>query len=336
VNPPFETVVLAPLGTLDYRSAFLIWSFLSLIAGIVGAVFVGGTTAEPGHRVTTALVLVNLLLFYSPTVTSLLSGQWSLLPFALLVFAWVGWRRGNAALAGGILGALAAIKLFFGAFLLLLVARRQWRASLVFSGVWFVCTGVGVIFAGPESVGRFITVLVEANWYSASWNASFLGYFSRVFGVSVDDSLIHVPRLGLTLAYGLSSLAVLWLFVMPGRSAGEARRVERDDLAFSVCIVIMLLVSPFGWMYYFPFLLVPFAVIWRTSYLFVEGRRFRLLMVTAWVLSTVPQAFVSSGRIPGDPLFVLGWAGLNFYSLVLLLGLIATMQKRLQRQTLAA
>jgi hypothetical protein len=150
----------------------------------------------------------------------------------------------------------------------------------------------------------------------------------------VGDSLIHVPQLGLVLAYGLSALTVLWLFVMPRGSAGEARRVERDDLAFSVCIVIMLLVSPFGWMYYFPFLLVPFAVIWRTSYVFVEGRRFRLLMVAAWVLSTVPQALVPGGQIPGDPLFVLGWAGLYFYSLVLLLGLIATMQKRLQRQTL--
>jgi hypothetical protein len=156
--------------------------------------------------------------------------------YAFLVFAWVGWRRGNAALAGGILGALAAINLFFGAFLLLLVARRQWRAILV----------------------------------------------------------------------------------------------------FSVCIVIMLLVSPFGWVYYFPFLLVPFAVIWRTSYLFCEGRMFRLLMATAWVLSTVPHAFVPGGRVLGDPLFVLGWASLYFYSLVLLLGLIATMQQRLQRVTVVA
>ena len=74
-----------------------------------------------------------------------------------------------------------------------------------------------------------------------------------------------------------------------------------DDLAFSSYIVIMLLVSPLGWIYYFPFLLIPLTAIWKGSHLLGGGGSFRTLAVLAWLLSTMPKTLVKPDDLGGDP-----------------------------------
>jgi hypothetical protein len=331
LNPPFQTVLLAPLAVAEYKTAYIVWGALSLACGLVGALILGALLGFPGRRVLAGLVLANLLLFYFPTFIAVFSGQWSLLPFVCLVVAWANWRKGNQAVAGAILGAVAAVKLFFGAFFLLFLARREWRASALFVGVWTACTAVAVATTGLDTSRRYLAILGDAVWYSASWNASFRGFFSRVFGGSEGEPLFDIPVVTSVLNVGLSALAIFLLFWMSRAEVRKKPIVILDDLAFSFCVVIMLLVSPFGWMYYFPFLFIPFVVLWRASFSLEHGRTYRLMGALAWVLSTVPRFIVPIADFEGDLAIIFGWAGAYFYALVLLSVLIWTTHRKIGR-----
>jgi len=118
------------------------------------------------------------------------------------------------------------------------------------------------------------------------------------------------------------------------RRIGTAENEEIvNDLAFSACLVLMLLVSPLGWMYYFQVLLIPLVTIWEGSGTLPGGRAFRWLAVLAWMLSTVPRLQGEGPGGGGDPGVILGWAGAYFYALALFLGLIWVIQKRMVIET---
>ncbi len=331
LNPPFQTVLLSPLAVVEYRTAYIVWGAFSLACGLVGALILGALLGVPGRRALTSLVLAALLLVYFPTVIAVYSGQWSLFPFVCLVVAWANWRKGNTAIAGAILGTIAAIKLFFGAFFLLFLARREWRAGALFIVTWTTCTALAVATTGLETSKRYLAILKEAVWYSASWNASFRGFFSRIFGGSEGKPLFDVPVVTNVLNVGLSVLAIFLLFWMSRAEVRKKPIAILDDLAFSFCVVIMLLVSPFGWMYYFPFLFIPFVVLWRASFSLEHGRTYRLLIALAWVLSTVPRFIVPIAVLEGDLVIIFGWAGAYFYALAVLSIMIWTVHRQVCR-----
>ena len=339
LNPPFATVLLAPLGTLDYYTAFMIWTLLGLTAGVLGAYLVGrqvgwggrepgdtgpGTAGPKGSRpkgsdpFTAGLLWALLLLVYFPTFSALHFGQWTLVPFFFLVLAWLAWRRGRGGTAGALLGGLAAIKLFFGAFFLLFLARRRWRAAGAFVAAWIFCTALSAAVVGVDTLLAYPSVVSMADWHGASWNASFLGFFSRLLGGGgVEDPLIRASSLTPVLAGGLSLLALASLFLLPGEGEESEERREAHDLVFALTIPVMLLASPFGWMYYFPFLLITLAVLWQRSRTWENPKELRQLLVLAWLLGTVPQTLITVRGIDADPRIVFGWGGAYVYALVL-------------------
>ena len=294
---------------------------MALACGSVGASLVGMTVAGGKSRVRSSLVWAMLLLVYFPSFISVQFGQWSLLPFLALVLGWLSWRKGKVLTAGAILGGLAAIKLFFGAFFLLFLARRRWRAAAAFVAVWLLCTGVSVAVLGFESLLQYRSVVQEANWFSASWNASFLGFFTRIFGGAGNVPVVHAPSLGFVLSHVLSVLAVASLFLLPRRTPGRQTQVAERDLAFGLCIPVMLLVSPFGWLYYFPFLLIPLAILWERSRSTDSPWILRLFIVLTWILGTVPRSLIPTIDMVGDPIVAFWWGGTYFYSLVLFWGM---------------
>ncbi len=368
LNPPFATLLQAPLGMLDYYTAFMIWALLGLAGGVLGAYLVGRTVGfkgrapgergpgergpeargpgepdperdgprervpgEPGaeesgpgnrgagsHPTTAGVLWALLLLVYFPTFSALRFGQWTLVPFFFLVLAWLAWRSGRDGTAGVLLGGLAAVKLFFGAFFLLFLARRRWRAAGAFAAAWVLCTGLSAAAVGVDTLLAYPSVVSIADWHGASWNASFLGFFSRLLGGGgVEDPLIRASSLTPVLAGLLSLLALASLFLLPREKEGTEERRKGHDLAFALTIPVMLLASPFGWMYYFPFLLITLAVLWQRSRETEEPKQFRQLLVLAWLLSTVPQTLITVRGIDADPRIVLWWAGAYVYALVL-------------------
>jgi hypothetical protein len=334
LNPPFQTVLMAPLGLLDFDSAFLVWSLVSLACGAAAAVLVGIVAWGSGSRIRAGVTLAILLFAYFPTVISVEYGQWALLPLLFLVSAWSAWRKGRTGLAGAILGFLAAIKLFYGAFLLLFLSLRERRGALTFAFSWLLCTLVAIVLVGLDTTIRYVSIIGDTHWFSGSWNGSFLGFFSRVFGGGENTPMVDAPLLTPLLSYALAVLAVASLFFLRQPVPGGSAPGVNDDLPLAVAVPVMLLVSPLGWMYYFPFLLLPLAVLWRASLGLKDRRTIRLLLVVAWLLSAVPNPAIPPRDIGGNPAIIFIRSGVYFYTLLMFWGLGWWMQRALHRRSI--
>lgn len=318
LNPPFQTLLMAPLGLVDYATAFWLWSLVSLALLVAGAMAVESASRNPGATAWRMPGLVVMLLAYFPTWASFVYGQFGLALFGLLALVWFGARNRREVLAGVSLGLALSLKPFAAIFLLLYMLRRRWRLLAAAVATATLCALVALVAFGWAPYAHYLGVLGGANWHAASWNASFLGFFGRIFGGSRNLPLVDVPGLAQVLAAAGSATilgALVWL-AEPRRQVLSERRL---DLAFALAVLAMLLVSPLGWMYYFPSLAIPVLVLWR------EGCRWPA--VAAWVLSSVPHLLVPSARF-NDPLGWFTWAGFYFYALVIFALLIVRQARR--------
>lgn len=319
LNPPFETLLLAPLGLLPYDRAFWVWSVLSLLSGIGTVILLEHATRSVEGSANRVLGHLILLLCYFPTWANILYGQFSLLLLLLVVIAWVASRSGRDGIAGVALGLALSTKLFAGLFLLFFLIRRRWRLLCWLAVTFLICWLVALLVLGADSYRQYVSVLGTVTWYAASWNASFMGFFTRIFGGSENTPAINMPRLAYALAYGSSLLLTLTLCWLAWPRRDESSP-ERFDLAYSLTVVTMLISSPLGWMYHFPLLLIPWLVAWRAS-----GNsprpRCRAVIISAWLLSTFPSWLVPSPEL-NQPICWFTSAAVYFYALLLLGGIL--------------
>ena len=327
LNPPFQTLLLAPLGLLGYRAAFWMWSTLALLSGIAGATLIGRTIQKEREGTRWLSGFLILLLAYFPTWLSILCGQFSLLLLLLLAVAWAASRSGKDQMAGIALGLAMSLKVFVGLFLLFFLVRRRWRLLCWFIGTFLACGLVALAALGMDSYQQYQTVLSSVTWYAASWNASFMGFFTRIFGGSENTPLINTPGLAYALAYGSSlwvTLCLIWLaWPRPDTSSPE-----RFDLGVSMTLVAMLLISPLGWMYYFPLLFLPAVVAWRVSDMFVSASRYKATIVLAWLLSTIPSIYIPAPEL-NRPIDWFTWVGAYCYALLIFSVILVVLSYRL-------
>ena len=320
LNPPFQTVVMVPLGLLPYGTAFWVWSLLSLAAGLAGATVVARIHHPIRMRAKDMAAAWLLLLLYFPTFATIIYGQFSLVLLLLLAIVWYAARRGTIVSPGFALGLALSLKLFVGLLLILFLVRRRWRALGWTVGTAVACALIALVVAGPGAYRSYFEVMGSVTWYGASWNASFMGFFTRIFGGSENVPWINAPGLAHALAYGCSALVALGLAWLARRPHDDQRDPAAFDLAFAFGLVAMLLASPLGWMYYFPVLLITATVGWEAARR--SGRRSLLLLIPlAWILSTTPHALipVSTGEMD-NPFNWFTWAGVYFYALLIFAG----------------
>jgi hypothetical protein len=329
LNPPFQTLLITPLAWLDYRSGFWVWSLLSLTCGVGGTILVLHESIQ--QRIGPVMILgaASLILGYFPTWATIIYGQFSLYVLLLLAIAWIAARRGDDRIAGLTLGLAASLKIFTGLFIIFFAVRRRWRLLAWLLGAFVACYLTGLLVMGPAIYAHYRQVLSSVTWYSSSWNASFMGFFSRIFGGSENIPLWNLPLLGWALTGGISFVSLVMLLWQAWPRGGEDGP-DRFDLGFSLTIPLMFLISPLGWMYYFPALLIPAAVAWRISNQAPIKRYYKPIIALAWVLSTVPHFFIPSAEA-NCPVVWFTWAGYYFYALLLFTGLLLWMSLRLTK-----
>lgn len=329
LNPPFLTLMMAPLGLFSYQTAYWLWSILSLGCGVAGAGLLAREISQDNSKVTSSLGLLVLLLAYFPTWASIVYGQLSLMLFFLLAVGWVAARRGQERLAGIALGLALSMKLFIGLFLIFFAVRRRWRLLCWSVGAALLCGLAGLAVFGFKTHLTYRLVLGNITWYADSWNASFTGFFSRIFGGSENIPLLHLPGLAFGLAH-LSSLLLMICLIRLAWPRPQESSPVRFDLGFSLTIVAMFLISPLGWMYYFPALLIPLIVVWRIADNLPAVNRYKLAIAFAWILSTIPSLLIQSSELNHAPVWFT-WCGFHFYSLVIISGVLMALGQRLHR-----
>jgi len=312
LNLPFMTLIFLPFGLLDVNFAYLLWSIISLILGLISSWIIYDILHGQINR--SFLMGIPILLFaFFPTFISIVYGQVSLLLLLIVVIAWSALRSENEIIAGIFFGFALNIKIFTGLFLIMFLLQRRTKLILWYFGTFLITNFLALIAFGMETYIEFIQNLSTITWYGASWNASFLGFFTRILGGSEGEPLINLPELAYGLNYA-STIILLLTLAWAVKTQKIKNKKIYDDLLFSLCIVFMLLLSPLGWMYYFVLLIIPVIILWQIK----DPRyktHFRVLIIIAWILSTIPLALTSSSEIKTIDMFV--WGGAYFYALLL-------------------
>lgn len=297
LNPPFFIGLTTPFALLDYPQAFWIWSLASIISGIWALTLILKSDASPTTNATTKMLIGLAFFAYYPTFANSSYGQLTLFLLLDVTLAWLALRNGKNRAAGCWLGVAAGIKPFFGLFLIALFISRNWRGVSGFIAACAFSFLAGGLIAGFSAYTAYLAILNEVNWLTTSWNGSYAGFFARLFG-SGNKAWMDMPMLarGLPALCSLASLGVLGGVVFK-LSKSTDRKLYADAL-FAVTIPAMLLISPLGWNYYFPLLLVSFVVIWNLTVDLSNGRICRLLLLAVTIPTIPPKLMLRSVHSP--------------------------------------
>jgi hypothetical protein len=331
LNSPFFTLCLAPLGLMAFGTAFWIWTIASICCALASVIILSNNLSRKRGDLVIVSGLCLVMFAYYPSYVNILLGQVAFFLLLLIVIAWVASREGNDLVAGVTLGLAMALKIFLGIFLLVFLVRRRWRLVLWLSGVFLLCNLASFAALGSATYKKFLFLLNNMPWYAGSWNASFTGFLTRIFGGSGNNPLVPLPWVAPALSAVLSSGYLLWLIWMAWPRSQEGSK-DRFDLIFSLAIVGMLLISPYGWVYYFPLLIIPAAVAWKVSPRITRGFSYKVWIIFSWCLSSIPTGIIAAEDIPVNQpkIWFFTYAAYYFYSLLMFSGILISLIYRLR------
>jgi hypothetical protein len=212
-------------------------------------------------------------------------GQPNLVLLALMVGAFFALRAKRETVAGGLIAVAAAIKAFPVLAIVYLVYRRYWKAAASLAATLaFLLLILPVPFRGFERAWRDLekwsagmlkyseVTVGQRPMRSYTWkNQSLIGVTNRVLRrvdadaasaphtpVYVNFADLKFPVVNAIIISVALALGVLFIAVMPQRSM---RTAESDAIEFALLLLLMLLVTPLSFGYFYSWLMLPFAVI---------------------------------------------------------------------------
>lgn len=343
LNPPFFTMLLLPFAWLNYYQAFLLWSCISAIITVVGILLALKLYPELWNNKVLRLWSLIAFLIYFPTYANLRFGQVTSLLLLLTAGALLCCHKQHFKKAGFYLGIAFSLKIFYGLFLIFFAARNRWQVVVYMLGTYIICGLAAWRVFGIKAYISYFSSLGSINWYSATWNGSFLGFFSRLFGGGNEgnQAIFNLPHLTHPLyliCSGLLALYLVWTtwnfeqYSIRNKNSNIDFDRNYFDWGFSLTIVAMLLITPLGWMYYFPLLIIPFLVILRMSNQLSIFNLSLTLLSLIILMSSMPGNYQRPQAVAYTPM-ILTWASYYFYALMLLLFLMVFVQRALLRES---
>jgi hypothetical protein len=178
------------------------------------------------------------------------------------------------------------MKPFVGLFFVGLLVQKNGRAVIAMSLTCAVCVVLAGLFFGFDVYTSYLSVLGRIDWQAASWNASLAAFFSRIFGGAQNLSWVDEQGLARASTW-FFTLFFLYLYVHGLRYGRKRQAAYQADSLGALTIPAMLLISPLGWMYYFPMLLVTVLFLWRGR-LSAEPH-FRIATVVSLAMTAIPS-----------------------------------------------
>lgn len=284
-----------PLGLLSLRTAHVFWVAFTIFIIFGTALSLSLTRQSSAAKYLLPFILIGVI-FFRPAVLSVTTGHISGLLLAVLAGSLFLFER-QKSFWGGVLLAFMALKPNLGMILIPVLL------------IWFIHRkDVRAVF-GLASAGMFM--LAAGFLYDPHWLSSYLqvgsGKLAQTFGFSptvwglahllCDQQLFCALAAGGVASIVLAGI-VLWLF---------ARAPNITPLnAFSLCIALTLLITPYAWTYDQLLLLIP-----TTAVIFFWGERKRgflpaallfpildLLAVLMLFFNTRLQVEILNGLIP--------------------------------------
>jgi hypothetical protein len=250
IHPPYYTLLIAPLGRLDYPTAYVVMAVANLVLAVAAVILLAHAVRL--SRLETGL-LALLVAGYLPLFVTLLQGQSDLVMLVPLAGAFAAWSAGREATAGALAG-LAMVKPQLLLLVpVLFVVRRSWRAVLGFAGVAAVLAAVSLAFFGVAGITAYAKVVLP--WLGGGTTGfpitgqsvfSLRGFLEALPGG-------HVTALAL-LALLLLGAGVLLALTRPGR-----------ELEFGLAVAASVALSPYQNLHDLLLLVLPLLVLARSG-----------------------------------------------------------------------
>jgi hypothetical protein len=237
-----------------------------------------GTTNRWLYFVPSLLVIVYIWSSYH-------LGQPNLVLLALMLGAFVGLRAKRELVGAGLIAVAAAIKAFPALAIIYLVYRRYWKAA-----VSLVATLVFLILILPAPFRGFERAWRDLEKWSAgmlkysevsvgqrpmrsyTWkNQSLIGVSNRLLRhvdadaasaphqpVYVNFADLKFPVVNKIIFSAALALGILFIAAMPRR---DMRTADSDAIEFALLLLLMLMITPLSFGYFYSWLMLPFAVI---------------------------------------------------------------------------
>jgi hypothetical protein len=311
LNPPsLVALVFGPLARLALPSAGILWQCLGAVSFAFAARRVRRELALDRR---TAVTAIGALMVTGAARYVWLEGQVTWLLIVPSTFAWTAYRR-NARIASGMwLGLIVAVKPFFAvtAFALGL------PVALTTVAVASALTAAGVLVTSLAPWQQWLSL---GSHVTVTWplSASVWTLGARLVGATPYDFVTWTSL--------PSAVAVCAVIVALAGVRMALAQVNRDA-RWTIALVLALLVSPLGWIYYLPLAWGAVVALW------LERRRTVLLPVALLLLCIPMQVHfwaIGLGRLAGATI------GASF-TWALLLMLIAaqppTMRRSVQPRT---
>ncbi len=302
LNPPFTVALTLPLALLNYQQALQVWSLISIILGVLASILISKELFSASKLALVGLLLALFAFF--PTYINVVYGQLGLLMLLLATLIWLAGRNQYDGAAGCMLGIAIGMKLFFGLVFVFFLLQKRWRLLIWSIGSFIITVILGGMIFGGSVYHDYLTVLQQIDWYSASWNISWLGMLTRLFSSNVFVIISYFIGVSMLLAM----LLYWWRSYQP--------EVKYYDFGFSLTLILMLLISPLGWLYYLPILMLPAGIIFK-NYLQSNISLWQFWSIaTAWLFINMPLKL--HHHLQASWMNLLNKPALVFYSLLLL------------------
>jgi hypothetical protein len=238
-HPPFEAFLMAPLGALPYKTAYMIWG----LSNVAIWLWLPYLLRPYAHVPRDDLKYLLLWVLFAPLGVALFEGQSSLVLLLVYSITFIQLRGGRDLRAGAIF-ALALFKVqFVIPFALILLLQRKWRFMKGFMATATALGALSLVAVGWSGIIAYIRLLVSV---AAHPENSSLG---AAIGMATVQGFVH-PLLGAVLGHaavsaivaGVSIFLVGWT-AWRWKKARSPADLRTFDLMFAAAVVVSLVTS---------------------------------------------------------------------------------------------
>jgi hypothetical protein len=261
---PITALLFIPIALFGYNNSVIIWTFIELLLiGVIAYLLIILWSGKP--NVLGGIFLFFLLLAWYPVMVDVLSGQLSVLLTFLLLASLLALRKDRKILAGVLIGLSVAIKIITWPLIIFFALKKDWKTLLASVITVISLNLVPLAILGLKSMMEYylqISMQVSAVYHGFLKNYSLWSIGYRLFegsgSVGKDlisaPPLVNLPSIAPWVSAGLAAAFLIAGLIM-------AIRVMDMEIAFSIIICVIVLVSPITWDHYYVMLIISVVVL---------------------------------------------------------------------------
>ena len=274
VNPPIVLMAFIPFSMLSYSTSLIVWSVISLVIGIVTATVTFSIAFTPAFLKQYRVTLYILYFAFYPTLANLTIGQLGTFIAFFIMVGYYFYLKKRDVIAGLMWGIIIGMKFFPGLLFFYALKQRRYKVMAIMFLTLVTITIIPWMIYGSRIYSNYFYMLSHLDWYGDNWNASINCFLFRIF---LNGHNLLVVKL-LFMVFFIVGL-IWYLKKIDNRS---------NHLSFSLTLVMMLIMSPFGWMYYFPLLILPLCLTWSEAATQLTDKKWVFAWLTCLFLINFP------------------------------------------------